>query len=115
MTIVHEHDLVAGERQFVAASRADAVDGREKLDARLAARILNRQTRFVREFTEVHLRCMRGLTQHENIGAGAEHPVFQAGDDDRSDVWVFEANSLNGVGEFDIDAEVVRIQFQLIA
>ena len=28
---------------------------------------------------------------------------------------MFEANSLNGVGEFDIDAEVVRIQFQLIA
>src|SRR5262245_14955442 len=58
---------------------------------------------------------MRGLTQHEYVGAGAEHPVLQAGDDDRSDFWVFEANSLNSVGELDIDAKIVGIQFQLIA
>ena len=42
MSIIHEQNLVAGERQFVAAPGAGAVDRGEKLDARLAARILDR-------------------------------------------------------------------------
>src|SRR5262245_48375779 len=104
MTIVYKQDLVAGERQFITPARAGAVDRGEKLDARLAARILDRQTRFIRELAEVHFRRMGGLTEHENVGTGAEHPIFQAGDDDGSDIRVFEANALNGIGEFDIDA-----------
>src|SRR5262249_35927601 len=70
--IVYEQDLVAGQRQFISASRTDTVDGRQKLDAGVPAGVLDGQARLVRELAEVHFRGVRGFAQHEDIGAGAE-------------------------------------------
>ena len=50
--------------------------------------------------------------QHHDVRAGAEDPFLQAGDDDGVDLGVLEADALQGVGELDIDAEVVRIELQ---
>ena len=42
-------------------------------------------------------------------------PSLAGAQDDGLDLGMFEAQPLDGVGEFDIDAEVVGIQFQLVA
>ena len=83
VSVVHEEDLVAGERQLVSAARADAVDRGQELDAGMLARVLDREPGFVRELAEVHLPRMRRSAQHEDVRAGAEDALLEAGDDDR--------------------------------
>ena len=39
---------------------------------------------------------------------------LSAGDDDRVDLGMLEADALDRVGELDVDAEVVRVQLQLV-
>ena len=112
IAVVDQQDLVAGERELVAAAGAGAVDRRQERDPGMAARVLHRQPGLVRELAEVHLRGVRRFAQHHDVGAGAEDPLLQAGDDDGVDFGVLEADALQGVGELDVDGEVVRVQLQ---
>ena len=57
--VVDEQDLVAGEREFVAAAGADAVQRREELEAAVRARVLDAEARLVGELAEVHLEGVR--------------------------------------------------------
>ena len=52
--------------------------------------------------------------QHHDVRAGAEDPLLERRDDDRVDLGVLEAEALDGVGELDVDAEVVGVQLQLV-
>ena len=54
-------------------------------------------------------------SQHVDIGAGAENAVLGAGDHDRADFRMLEPNSLQGIVQLDIHAQVVGIQLQFIA
>ena len=76
------------------------------------ARVLDRQPRLVGELAEVHLPRVRRAAQHEDVRAGAEDALLQAGDDDGVDLGMLEADALDGVGELDVDAEIVRVQLQ---
>ena len=78
------------------------------------ARVLDRQPRLVGELAEVHLGDVRRAAQHHDVGAGAEDALLQRRDDDGADLGVLEAQALDGVGELDVDAEVVRVQLQLV-
>ena len=78
----------------------------------LLARVFHRQPRLVGELAEVHLPRVRRAAQHEDVGAGAEDALLQAGDDDGVDLGMLEAQPLDRVGELDVDAEVVRVQLQ---
>ncbi|EEA02927.1 hypothetical protein BH160DRAFT_1779 [Burkholderia sp. H160] len=113
--IVDQIDFVAGEREFIAAARACAVHRGKKLQARMARRIFEPIAGFVRELAEVDLPCMRRKPQHEDICARAEHPVLQARHHHRADFRMLEANPLDRVVQFDIDAEVIRIELQFVA
>ena len=53
--VVHQQDLVAGQRQLVAAAGADAVERGEELDAAVRAHVLHAEARLVGELAEVHL------------------------------------------------------------
>ena len=53
--VVHQDDLVAGQRQLVAAARAGAVHGGEELQARVLRRVFQSVARLVGELAEVHL------------------------------------------------------------
>ena len=55
------------------------------------------------------------VPEHINIGAGAEHAFFGAGDDNASDFRMLETNALQRVVQFDVDAEIVGVEFQLVA
>ncbi len=58
---------------------------------------------------------MGGARQHADIGAGAEHAVLARAYQRHLHPGMLEAQPLHRVGEFDVDAEIVGIQFELIA
>ncbi len=112
--VVHQDDLVARQRELVAAAGADAVDGGEELDPGMLARVLDRQPGLVGELAEVHLEAVARAAEHEDVGAGAEHALLQAGDDDGPDLGVLETDTLQGIGELDVDTQIVGVQLEAI-
>ena len=57
---------------------------------------------------------MRGLAEHADIGAGAEHVILARLDHHAAHLRVFEAQPLHRIVQFDIDTEVVGIELQLV-
>ena len=58
------------------------------------ARVFHRQPGLVRELAEVDLEGVARAAEHEDVGAGAEDALLQAGDDDGADLGVLEADAL---------------------
>ena len=114
-TVVDEPDLVAGERQLVAAAGARPVDRGDELEPGVGTRILHPVARFVGELAEVDLPGVRGQAEHEDVGARAEHAVLGARDDDAAHFRMLEADPLQRVGQLDVDAQVVRIELELVS
>ena len=112
--IVDEHDLVARERELVAAAGADAVHRGEELDAAVGAHVFHAEPRFVGELAEVHLERVARAAEHEDVGAGAEDARLEAGQHDGVHFGMLEAQPLQHVGQLDVDAEIVGIQFELV-
>ena len=110
--VVDQEDLVAGERQLVAASRRDAVAGRQVSLPGLGAGLFDREARLVGELAEVHLEGVRRRSQHVDVGPGREDAVLPRDDRHRPDLRVLEAQALHRVLELDINAQVVRVQLQ---
>jgi len=77
--------------------------------------VFHRTPGFIRELTEVDLERVRRRPEHVDVCAGAEDSRFQAGHDHRHDFRVLETYALDGIGELDIDAEIVRIELQFVA
>ena len=57
---------------------------------------------------------MRGQAEHEDVGARAEDAIARAGHDHRADLGVLETDALERVVQLDIDAEVVRVELELV-
>src|SRR6185312_5877829 len=53
--------------------------------------------------------------EHVDVGARAEHALLAAGDYQAMHAGVLEAQPLQCVGQLDIDAEIVRIELELVA
>ena len=83
--VIDQHDLVAGERQLVAAARGRAVAGGNELEAGVPAGVLDAVAGLVGELAEVHLPRVRRHAQHEDVGAGAEDAVLAAREHDAAD------------------------------
>ena len=113
--VVDQHDVVGGHRELIAAAGRAAADRGQVGLAGIFAGVLDRQSGFVGELAEIHLVAVRGLAEHADVGAGAEHAFLGGTQDDGPDLGMLEAQPLHGVGEFDVDAEVVGIQFQFVA
>ena len=112
--VVHQHDVVGGERQLIAAAGGIAVDGANVDLLGILAGVFDGEPRFVGELAEVHLGAVRRLAEHADIGAGAEHIVLAGLDDDRAHLRMLEAQPLHRVVQFDVDAEVVGIELELV-
>ncbi len=113
--IVDQHDVVGGERQFVAAAGGGAVDGADRFDTGMLAQVLDAVPRLVGELAEIDFVGVACAGQHADIGAGAEHPWLCRPQHQRAHLRMLEAQPLQRVGELDIDAEIVGIQFQIVA
>jgi hypothetical protein len=53
--------------------------------------------------------------QHADIGAGAEHPRLGGAQQHDLHLRMLEAQSLDRVGELNIDAEIVGVELELVA
>ncbi len=106
--------MVGGERQLVAAAGGIAVDGADIDLLGIVAGVLDGEPRLVGELAEVHLGAVRRFAEHADIGAGAEHIVLAGLDDDGAHFRVLEAQPLHRVVQFDIDAEIVGIELELV-
>jgi hypothetical protein len=115
VAVVLEEDLVARGGELVAPARARAAHGADGLDARRRGGVLEGEPRLVRELAEVHLERVRRRAEHEDVGARAEDAVLPARDEEGADLGVLEAQPLDRVGELEVDAEVVRVELQLVA
>ena len=113
--VVGQQDLLAGQRQLVAAAGGDAVDRADVALAGMLGGILDGQPCLVGELAEVHFVIVRAQTQHVDVGAGAEDAVALGADHHGADLGMFEAQALHGIGQLDIDAEIVGIELQLVA
>ena len=58
--------------------------------------------------------AVRRFAEHADIGAGAEHIVLAGLDDDAAHFRMLEAQPLHRVVQFDVDAEVVGIELELV-
>src|SRR5258706_1381608 len=54
-------------------------------------------------------------TEHEDVRARTEDAVLQAGDDDRAHLRVLEPDPVERIVQFDVDAEVVAVELELVA
>ena len=107
--------MVGSHGEFVtSASRAAGNRGQVGL-AGVFAGVLDRQSGFVGELAEIHLVAVGSLAEHADIGTGAEDAGLGGAEHDCLDLGMFKAQSLDGVGEFDIDTKVVRIQLELVS
>ncbi|MNN33363.1 hypothetical protein D3C81_1471220 [compost metagenome] len=113
--VIHQQDFIASQRQFVAAAGGGAVAGGDELDAGMAAGVLDAVACLVGELAEVHLPGVAGLAEHEDIGARAENALAGAGQHHGAHFGMLEADALQGVVQFDIDAKIVGIQLQRVA
>ena len=107
--------MVAGQRQLVAAAGAGAFDCADVVLAGVDACGLVSVAGFVGEFAEIHLVAVFGAPQHADVGTGAKYVVFVGAQDDAAHLGMLKAHALNDVGQFDIDAEVVGVEFQFVA
>ncbi len=80
----------------------------------LGRHLLDAVAGLVRELAEADLVGMRGGGEHLDVGTGTEELVEPAGDDDRLDRRMLEAQSLQRVVQLDVDAEVVGVELQLV-
>ena len=113
--VIHQHDVVGRQRQLIAAAGRRAVDGADGAQAGILAQILDAVARLVGEFAEIDFVGMARAGQHADVGAGAEHPRLSRTQHDHAHLRMLETQPLDGVGELDIDAEIVGVQLELVA
>ena len=112
--IVREEDLVAGQREFVAAPGGDTGKSGKVLLAAPPACVFDGESGLVRELAEVHLEPVGRARQHEDVGPGGEHPVEPAPDHHRPDFRVLEPQPFHGVREFDVHPQVVAVELERV-
>ena len=105
--IIDEQNLIARQRQLVPTARTCAIDGREKLQSVVTARVLHAIARLISKLAEVDLPGMGRRAQHINVGACAEHPLTRAGQHNTCDLGMLEADALQDVVQLHIDTEIV--------
>ena len=115
VAVVGEQDVVGRQRQLVAAAGRRAADRAEILLSGGCARILHGVARLVGELAEVHLVRVGGAGQHADVGAGAEHAVLAGLEHHHLHLGVLETQPLHGIGKLDVDAQIVRVQLELVA
>ena len=113
--VVDQDYLLAGERQFVTAAAARAVERGDVVLAAVGARVLDRKAGLIGELAEVDLEAMVGVREHENVRSGTEHPVKRAIDRDHADPRMLEAQTGHGVGELDIHRQVVGVELERVS
>ena len=113
--VVGQDDVIGRQRQLIAAAGRGAVDDGDVALPGIFAGVLEPVAGLVGELAEIDLVGVGRAREHADIGAGAEHAVLGRADHDDLHLGVLEAQPLHGVRELDVDAEIVGIEFELVA
>ena len=113
--VINQQNFVAGQRQFVAATSAGAVDRCQKLQTAVRRRVFQAITRLVGEFAEIDFPSVAAQAEHKDVGAGAKHFVLGAGHHHAAHLGVLKADAVDGVVQLDVHAQVVAIELELVA
>src|SRR4030095_13489669 len=76
--------------------------------------VLNRTARLIGKLAEVDLERVRRGAKHVDVCAGAKNSWLQTGNYHRAYFRGLEAQTLNRIGEFDVNAQVVGIEFKFV-
>src|SRR5262245_66158278 len=76
--------------------------------------VLDRAARLVGELAEIDFVSMGRRAKHVNVRARAEDAWLEAGDDYDTDFGMLETQSHDGVRQFDVNAQIVGIELQLV-
>ncbi len=112
--VVDEHDVVGGQGELVATAGGISLQGREVSLTGVGGGVLDGVPGLVGELAEVDLERVRRHGEHSDVGPGAEDAVVQRPNHHRPHLGVFEAETLHRVRQFDVHAEVVRVQLHLV-
>ena len=107
--------MIGGKCEFVTAARSRTVDDSDKTLPGILAGVLQPVAGLVGEFAEIDLMGVGRPRQHPDVGTGAEHPVFARPQQNHFHAGMFKAQPLHRVREFNIDAEIVGVQLELVA
>jgi hypothetical protein len=107
--------VIGRERQLITAAGGGAVDDGDVALARIFRGVLEAVAGLIGEFAKIDLVRVRRAREHADIGAGAEHAVLARADHDDLHLRILEAQPLHGIRQFDIDAEIIGIEFELVA
>ena len=113
--VVGEDDVIGRKRELIAAAGRGAVDDGDEALAGIFAGVLEAVAGLVGELAEIDLVRVGRAREHADIGAGAEHAVLARADHHDLHLRMLEAQPLHGVGELDVDAEIVGIELELVA
>ena len=111
--VVHQDDLVAGQRQLVAAARRGTVAGGQIPLPALSAGVFDREAGLVGVLAEVDLEGVCRSREHVDVGAGAEDFRVRRSNDDALHLRMLEPQPLDGVRQLDVDREIVRVALEL--
>ena len=114
-TVIDEHDVIAGQRQFITTTGTGTVHGGHKLEAVVLGAVFDAVAGFVGELAEVHLPRVGRHAQHEDVRAGTEDAVLAAGDHHRAHGGVLEADAVQRVVQLHVNAQVIAIELELVA
>ncbi len=81
----------------------------------MAARVLDATACFVGELAKIHFPRVRGLAEHVDVGARAEHALAGAGDHHALHLGMFEADAVQRIRKLDVHAEVVGVELELVS
>ena len=81
----------------------------------MARVVFDGATGLVRKLAEVNFERVGRRTEHVDVGAGAKDSRFETSDNDGPDLRMLETQSLNRIREFNVYAEIVGVEFQLVA
>ena len=113
--VVGEHDVIGRERQLIAAAGRGAIDDGDEALPGIFGEVFQAVAGLVGEFAEIDFVGVGRARQHADVGAGAEHAVLARAHQYDLYFRMLEAQPLHRVGQFDVDAEIVGIEFELIA
>src|ERR1700694_5895237 len=76
--------------------------------------VFDRTAGLVGKFAEINFESMARSAEHIDVRTGAEDSRLEAGDDDRAYFRMLKSQTLNSIGELDINPEVVRVELELV-
>ena len=113
--VVNQHDVVGRQSELIAAAGRSAVDGADRFYSGILAEILDAIARFIGELAEIYFMRMARAGQHADIRAGGKNPRFRRPQHQRAHLRMLEAQAVDRVGELDIDAKIVGVEFEIVA